>query len=67
MSEHMFKIQLTSAEVKNNSSDDLIDMEPNNTFQYDNLRDRDNSNSQSKLIYKLIGFKLHEAIRYFPF
>lgn len=65
MSENMFKIQLTSTEAaKTNSSQDLeIDFQ--NTDNYNIQVERDNSNSQSELIYKLIGFKLHEAIRYF--
>jgi hypothetical protein len=68
MSENMFKIQLTSAQVKSNPTSDDMDDNLQNHQQQNNENNMEldgdcNNNSQSELIYKLIGFKLHEGLR----
>jgi hypothetical protein len=64
MSENMFKIQLTSAKLKTNNSDEIEINFQNNQQNNDTMQlDSEINNSQSELIYKLIGFKLHDGLR----
>jgi len=62
MSENMFKIQLTSAPVKTDS-DNHKDIELQDFDHNMQLEGNVGNNSQSELIYKLIGYKLHEGLR----